>query len=468
MSVEVKHQVSHEVKHLPRHLECGYGKFRHLYRPCDHHHVKRNKAQRTLQILEDNTIPSSATELGRVGQSRWTQVTIQSAYYGPVPLNCLQISPTKYALLYPIPGKPYDVYVKVIDAQTNKIDIMNPNKNYTWRQLGDCYATVVDVEEHASLAAISYPLRAKEQRGETLTDAEQKQMHDIDAKLHPVDIHFAACNYVNFLHKFGQNNITDTPMLICVHNAKDNGRDIDNAFFMGTCMVFGNGFSMFRAMGTLDIAGHEFTHGLVTNLAYQGHAGAMNEACADAGGVAFEQYVYDTHPTIQGKADFLMGEDNTIGKDNFLRSLADPPLRKQPKQYRDTLWGDPNAEDDEGNVHINSGLGNYLFYLVCQAKKLDIFDTFQMFKHVYSGLPPYSTYPDFRDAMKKSNPGDADIIAALKAVWLTDDVVTDWYPKIPTGRTLASRKRGFTQTTTTSSSAVEKKKSKKPTSSESD
>ncbi len=424
---------------LPLYLGCGYGKHHHLVRECNHHHTKVARNQRAFQMAKDATIPASVLELGPSVEGavpRWTQVSIHSAYYGQVPLNCLQLSPKKFVLLYPVPGKP-DVYVKVVSATANRIDIMNPRKNYTWMELANYNGTVVDVDEHAQWAAIAYPLREKEQQGTTLTADEQKQLHDMNAKLHVVDIHFAITNYVEFLHKLGRNRLTDAAVLVCVHDAKQDGKDVDNAFFMGPCFVFGNGYLQFRAMGTIDIVGHEATHALASNLAYQGHAGAMNEAFADAGGAAFERYMYDKFPGIKGQPDFLMGEDNTIGKDNFLRSMSDPPARQQPKQYRDMLWKDPNEKFDEGNVHTNSGLGNHLFYLLCQSKA-NVIETFRMMASVYQSLAAFASYPDLRDALKKANPGDTKVTDALKAVWLTDDVVTDWYPGNPKKRGAAT------------------------------
>jgi bacillolysin len=65
--------------------------------------------------------------------------------------------------------------------------------------------------------------------------------------------------------------------------------DLDNAFWNGEYMFYGNGASAFKPLARgLDVGGHEMTHGVVQNTAgleYQGESGAINESMADCFGV---------------------------------------------------------------------------------------------------------------------------------------------------------------------------------------
>jgi len=64
-----------------------------------------------------------------------------------------------------------------------------------------------------------------------------------------------------------------------------NREDMDNAFWNGRFMCYGNGDVSFKPLaGGLDVAGHEMTHGVIentANLEYNGEAGAINESFAD-------------------------------------------------------------------------------------------------------------------------------------------------------------------------------------------
>ena len=75
--------------------------------------------------------------------------------------------------------------------------------------------------------------------------------------------------------------------MISLINVSDpeNGEALDNAFWNGKAMFYGNGRHDFKPLaGGLDVAGHEMTHGVVentANLEYEGESGAINESLAD-------------------------------------------------------------------------------------------------------------------------------------------------------------------------------------------
>ena len=154
------------------------------------------------------------------------------------------------------------------------------------------------------------------------------------------------------------------------------GKDYDNAFWNGTQMVFGDGdgevFNRFTI--AVDIIGHELTHGVVDHeagLLYQGQSGALNESICDVFGALVKQHLLKQ--TAQ-QADWLVGAGlfmDTV-KARALRSMAepgtaydDPVLGKdpQPAHMKDIVV----TRQDNGGVHINSGIPNRAFYLAATA-----------------------------------------------------------------------------------------------------
>jgi Zn-dependent metalloprotease len=112
---------------------------------------------------------------------------------------------------------------------------------------------------------------------------------------------------------------------------------------------------------TLDIVGHEFTHGVTfssARLYYQNESGALNESFSDIFAESIENYTL-------GSNDWLIGQDRTSGAS---RSMSNPNASpgNDPDTYLGTNWiTDPNV--DYGGVHTNSGVQNYWFYLLTQG-----------------------------------------------------------------------------------------------------
>jgi Zn-dependent metalloprotease len=154
------------------------------------------------------------------------------------------------------------------------------------------------------------------------------------------------------------------------------GRDYDNAFWNGEQMVFGDGDGevMKRFTIAVDIIGHELTHGVIDHeagLVYQGQPGALNESICDVFGVLVKQH--SLRQTAQ-QADWLIGAGLFMPsvKAKALRSMAepgtaydDPVIGKdpQPAHMRDFV----TTSQDNGGVHINSGIPNRAFYLAAMA-----------------------------------------------------------------------------------------------------
>lgn len=124
---------------------------------------------------------------------------------------------------------------------------------------------------------------------------------------------------------------------------------------------FGNGSTASNTdnWNTLDIVGHEFTHGVYRSALgwnYQNEPGALNESFSDIFGEMTELWG-------QGSIDWLVGNQRTGGA---IRSMSNPnalPVSDpDPDTYNGTNWATGTA--DNGGVHSNSGVQNYWFYLL--------------------------------------------------------------------------------------------------------
>lgn len=184
-----------------------------------------------------------------------------------------------------------------------------------------------------------------------------------DLDQYATDAHFAAVStYDYYLNKHQRNSIDGNGFQLWsyVHfNLVDYGYSSNvNAFWNGTCMTYGDGndSQTITPLTSIDICGHEITHGLTSytcNLTYQGESGALNEAFSDIFGSSIEFYV----DSVNG--NWLIGED--IGY--TMRSLANPNAYGNPDTYQGTYW--VYGDSDNGGVHTNMGPLCYWFYLLC-------------------------------------------------------------------------------------------------------
>ncbi|MGD8895347.1 MAG: M4 family metallopeptidase [Acidobacteriota bacterium] len=173
---------------------------------------------------------------------------------------------------------------------------------------------------------------------------------------------------------FDRNSLDDRGMSLV--SSVHLGRRLNNAFWTGEQMAYGDGDgSLFvRFTKSLDVVGHELTHGVIThtaNLEYRDEPGALNEHLADVFGSLVKQWKKDQ---TAAQADWLIGPD-IMGPDTeakALRTFRDEPAFEddplfgtdpQPKHMRDKYTG----SSDSGGVHINSGIPNHAFYLVARA-----------------------------------------------------------------------------------------------------
>jgi Zn-dependent metalloprotease len=170
---------------------------------------------------------------------------------------------------------------------------------------------------------------------------------------------------------FSRDSIDDENMPL--RGVVNYGQEYPNAFWDGRRMVFGDGDGelFLRFTLSLDVIGHELGHGVVEDeaaLEYFGQAGALNEHVADVAGSMVKQYKLGQ---TAEEADWLIGAD--LRGPQFqgvaLRSMKapgtaydDPALGKDPQPDH---WDDyVRTQEDNGGVHINSGIPNRAFYLL--------------------------------------------------------------------------------------------------------
>jgi thermolysin len=147
-----------------------------------------------------------------------------------------------------------------------------------------------------------------------------------------------------------------------------------NAFYLGDgILVYGEGLPEARRdsrgrawnymAGALDVVAHEITHGVTeysSNLAYEGESGALNEAFSDIMATGAEFFL---QPPGEGprRADYLMAED--VVTPGGIRSMQSPTVHGHPDHYSVRFTG----PEDNGGVHINSGIVNHAFYLAVEG-----------------------------------------------------------------------------------------------------
>ncbi|MEL7531509.1 MAG: M4 family metallopeptidase [Bacteroidota bacterium] len=237
----------------------------------------------------------------------------------------------------------------------------------------------------------------------------------------------ASICYDYFRTTFNRSSINGSggDIISFINVAEDNGSGMDNAFWNGAAMFYGNGGGAFTPLaGALDVAGHEMAHGVIqnsANLEYQGQSGALNESFADIFGVMID------------RNDWALGEDiipnTSVFPTGLLRDVSNPhngypagsnPLSNpgyQPRVMSEIFTG----SQDNGGVHINSGIANYAFYKYCEELNFDRVKAEQVF---YRALTQYlsrsSQFIDCRIAVIQAaedlyGAGSAEVTAAQNA-----------------------------------------------------
>ena len=190
----------------------------------------------------------------------------------------------------------------------------------------------------------------------------------------------SGATYDFFAKILGRNSLDDEGMKLVssVHVGDEDGEPLTNAFWNGTQMAYGDGDGRIfqRFTRSLDVVGHELTHGVesfTSNLLYQGQSGALNEHFADVFGVLVRQW---KRGEPVSEASWVVGEELLVPAPTRrgIRDMEkpgtafvnDPYLGTDPQPAH--VKGFYTGKLDRGGVHLNSGIPNRAFALA--AKRL--------------------------------------------------------------------------------------------------
>lgn len=143
-------------------------------------------------------------------------------------------------------------------------------------------------------------------------------------------------------------------------------RGYENAFWSDSCfcMTYGDGRSFFFPLVSVDVTGHELSHGVMAaeaNLTYSGESGGLNESNSDIFGTMVEFAQNNPLDT----PDYWIGE--RIMQDNwpggvYTETVA---LRYMDDPHKDgtspACWSPTLGSLD---VHYSSGPNNHMYYLL--------------------------------------------------------------------------------------------------------
>lgn len=165
-------------------------------------------------------------------------------------------------------------------------------------------------------------------------------------------------DYYKFIH--GRNGIANNGG--GAYNRVHYGSGYNNAFWSDTCfcMTYGDGDGVtFNPFDSLDVAGHEMSHGVTSrtaNLTYAGESGGLNEGTSDIFGTMVEYYANNPNDT----PDYLIGEKLYKNGNSALRSMIKPSLDGRSSD----CWYSAVGSLD---VHYSSGVANHFYYLLAEG-----------------------------------------------------------------------------------------------------
>ncbi|MBS1731423.1 MAG: M4 family metallopeptidase [Bacteroidetes bacterium] len=129
----------------------------------------------------------------------------------------------------------------------------------------------------------------------------------------------------------------------------------DNAYWDGSSMHYGTRSGSTNGVTGIDVTGHELTHGVTQytcGLNYSNESGAMNESLSDIMGKSVQFWAKPSD------INWLLSNDMNW----IIRDMSNPNAQGQPDTYKGTKWY--SGSGDNGGVHTNSGVGNFMFYLL--------------------------------------------------------------------------------------------------------
>jgi Zn-dependent metalloprotease len=367
-------------------------------------------ADRTVEEVRTDYLPIAALETDPAVTS---VQAISSARTQLKPTKGFRADPSAALVVYQFEGTvylcwkvrlqseaPLGDFIYFVDAKTGKIIDW-----YNNLQTG-CYRKAYDANHGDGL-----PGTLRRSEGDPPTG---------DRCLDSAYVHLGAtCTF--FLNNFGRDSYDDQgdTIRIVVHYQSS----YNNAFWDGHQLVFGDGDGVQFAplCLSMDVAAHEFTHGITEyavppgGLVYRYQSGALNESYSDIFGALLDP------------PDWMIGEDvftpATLG--DALRYMDDP-----------TRAGDPDHMDryvattsDNGGVHTNSGIPNKAAFLMASGgthhgitvPSMGRLNMGMVFYEAYNYLVPLSDFHDAREAtlsaVQSVFPGDMMKETTVNRAW---------------------------------------------------
>ncbi|MEU5948609.1 proprotein convertase P-domain-containing protein [Micromonospora sp. NPDC047465] len=186
-----------------------------------------------------------------------------------------------------------------------------------------------------------------------------------------VDAHYgAALTFDYFKNVHGRNGIFGNGQ--GVPSRVHYGSNYVNAFWDGSQMTYGDGDGNANPLVSIDVAGHEMSHGVTENvvpgdLTYSGESGGLNEATSDI----FGNMVEFSAGNSSDPGDYDVGEEIDINGDGTpLRYMYNPSLDGASH----SCWSTTTKNID---VHYSSGVANHFYFMLAEG----------------SGATPYGTSP---------------------------------------------------------------------------
>ncbi|MFJ9120872.1 M4 family metallopeptidase [Streptomyces sp. NPDC102394] len=195
------------------------------------------------------------------------------------------------------------------------------------------------------------------------------------------DAHYgAAVTWDFYKNTFGRSGIKNNG--VGAYSRVHYGNSYVNAFWDDSCfcMTYGDGSGNADPLTSLDVAGHEMSHGVTSNTAglnYSGESGGLNEATSDIFGTGVEFYAANSSDV----GDYLIGEKIDINGDGT-------PLRYMDKPSKDGASKDSWYSGLGGlDVHYSSGPANHFFYLLSEGSGAKVINGVSYNSPTADGLP---------------------------------------------------------------------------------
>ncbi|MFF0788818.1 M4 family metallopeptidase [Streptomyces spiralis] len=195
------------------------------------------------------------------------------------------------------------------------------------------------------------------------------------------DAHYgAAVTWDFYKNTFGRSGIRNDGR--AAYSRVHYGNSYVNAFWDDSCfcMTYGDGSGNADPLTSLDVAGHEMSHGVTSNTAglnYSGESGGLNEGTSDIFGTGVEFYANNSTDV----GDYLIGEKIDINGDGT-------PLRYMDKPSKDgasaDYWYSGVGNKD---VHYSSGIANHFFYLLSEGSGAKVINGVSYNSPTSDGLP---------------------------------------------------------------------------------